>query len=320
MAAHFAAEGSPLYAELAERCADEPLAARLGAPPTFRLALSLFGGVHYLALAAELPAFPRRWEAFQAVLAERHGWLSRWVREQPVQTNEVQRCWALVPGFLAAVRALRWEGPLDLVELGPSAGLNLLWDRYCYRYGDLSWGPESPLVLEGEARDGPPAALLDATARVRGRLGIDLSPLDVGTEEGRRILLAFVWADQERRLERLRAALEVARELGAPELRRGDYVELLPGVLAERDPDALTVVFHSASTSYLDARGYARVCAAFEQAARDGRPLARVSLETPREEGATKAAHALEVQVWPGGVQERLARVGYHGEWLDWIA
>jgi hypothetical protein len=320
MAAHFAAEGSPLYAELAGRCAEEPLAARLGAPPTFRLALALFAGVHYLALAGELPAFPRRWEAFRAVLAERRDWLSRWVREQPVQTNEVQRCWALLPGFLAAVRALAWEGALDLVELGPSAGLNLLWDRYGYRYGDLAWGPESPLVLQGEARGGPSPKLLDATVHVRCRLGIDLSPLDVGSEDGRRILLAFVWADQARRLDLLRAALEVVHELGAPELRRGDYVELLPSILAERDRNALTIVFHSASTSYLDAKAYTRVRTSIEEAAREGRPLAWVSLETPREEGATRAAHALDVQAWPGGRPERLARVGYHGQWLEWIA
>ena len=32
---------------------------------------------------------------------------------------------------------------------------------------------------------------------------------------------------------------------------RGDYVDLLPGLLAERPPDALTVVFQTASTGYL---------------------------------------------------------------------
>ncbi len=50
-------------------------------------------------------------------------------REQEVQTNEVQRSWALLPAFLS----LADGRPFDLLELGPSAGLNLLWDRYAYR-------------------------------------------------------------------------------------------------------------------------------------------------------------------------------------------
>ena len=42
----------------------------------------------------------------------------------------MQRCYALLPAFLACADGR----PLDLIELGPSAGLNLLWDRYAYAY------------------------------------------------------------------------------------------------------------------------------------------------------------------------------------------
>ncbi|MBK7726756.1 MAG: DUF2332 domain-containing protein [Dehalococcoidia bacterium] len=67
--------------------------------------------------------------------------------------------------------------PLALFEIGPSAGLNLLFDRYRYRYGTTELGsPESPVLLVSEPRGAPPAVLMPAVA---SRLGIDINPLDV---------------------------------------------------------------------------------------------------------------------------------------------
>ena len=53
-----------------------------------------------------------------------------------MQTNEVQRAWGLLPAFLFVADGR----PFDLLELGPSAGLNLLWDRYRFRYSSGTWG------------------------------------------------------------------------------------------------------------------------------------------------------------------------------------
>jgi len=51
------------------------------------------------------------------------------VTTQRVQTNEVQRCTALIPAFELVFR--RGDNrPFALVEIGASAGLNLLWDHY----------------------------------------------------------------------------------------------------------------------------------------------------------------------------------------------
>ena len=64
--------------------------------------------------------------------------------------------------FLTVVDARR----LDLIELGPSGGLNLYWDRYAYRYGEEQWGDRSAgLVLSGRAEGGPPPDLLRATKK-----------------------------------------------------------------------------------------------------------------------------------------------------------
>jgi hypothetical protein len=269
--------------------------------------------VHLLALTGEEPD---PWPRFREVLARRRDWLARFVAEEPVQTNEVQRAWGLLPGFLSVGAPV-----LDLVELGPSAGLNLLWDRWAYRYGPRRWGAEdAPLSLAGEAAGGPPAELLERRPLVRRRLGIDRAPVDLRDEAAALRLQAFVWADQEERLRRLRAALDVARR-DPPELVAADYVEELPAVLASRAPDALTVVFHSASTAYLSAEKRARLAAAIEAAGEEG-PLAWLAFEhaggdVEREIGFE--TFALDLRVWPGGERRRLARLDGHGNRLRWL-
>jgi hypothetical protein len=118
------------------------------------------------------------WAAFWGVLEQHADWLAAFVRDRPVQTNEVQRCWVLLPIFLTVARLA--GRPLDLVEFGASAGLNLLWDRYGYRYEAGSWGDaSSPLQLRGEERSAVPVELLGTQVEVRRRVGIDL-------ESGRR--------------------------------------------------------------------------------------------------------------------------------------
>ena len=275
--------------------------------------LALLGGVHLLALTGEEPD---PWSRLPEVLATRRAWLARFVAEEPVQTNEVQRAWGLLPGFLSAGAPV-----LDLVELGPSAGLNLLWDRWGYRYSAGSWGADdAPLVLDGEADGGPPAELLSLRPLVRRRLGIDRAPVDLGDEAAALRLQAFVWADQEERLVRLRAALEVARR-EPPELVAADYLEELPRVLAARAPDALTVVFNSASTAYLSPDGRARLAEIIEEAGDDA-PLAWLSYEHAGDDVQGEIGFetfALDLRVWPGGERRRLARLDGHGNRLRWL-
>src|SRR5205814_2444418 len=190
-------------------------------------------------------------------LTEHRDWLARFVAEQDVQTNEVGRCFALLPAFLELARTSGRR--LDLLELGPSAGLNLLVDSYGYRYRSGAWGDAAAaVVLTGEERTPVPADLLAVELPIGRRRGVDLNPVDVATDEGVRLLTCFVWADHWHRLERLRHAIAVARA-NPPELVRGDYVELLPHLLSERDRDALTVVFQTVSTQYVGRERYDRM-------------------------------------------------------------
>jgi hypothetical protein len=303
--------GSPLYARLARDYADDPGVAEIvsGVGQSWNAPLSLFAGVHLLALSGEEDD---PWSRFGEVVRERREFLERFVAEQPIQTNEVQRSWALAPAFLW----LSDERPLDLVELGPSAGLNLLWDRYRYRYPAGEWGdPDAPLELTGVAEPGPSAELLSRRPAVRTRIGIDRSPLDLTKDEDALLLQCFVWADQTARLERLWRAIEVARR-DPPTLVRGDYREELPRVLAGRPGDGLTVVFHSASTTYLRREERERLAEEIEEAGREG-PLAYVAYELPKP--AFESA-VIDVRVWPGGEPVRLAALDAHGNRMRWLA
>ncbi len=323
--ARFCETRSPLYAHLCRECADEPAVDALGAEPAWDLPLRLLGAVHYLVLAGEAPELASAyagegdpWPPFRELLVERRDWLGRFVVEQGVQTNEVQRCFGLLPGFLALGDAL----PLDVIELGPSAGLNLCWDSFRYRYKAGAWGPgSSPLELVGGERPGPPATLLSTSPVVRRRRGIDLHPVDVTTEHGSRLLRCFVWADQLERLERLRRAIEVARAQ-PPELIQDDYVELLPELLADRDPGSLTVVFQIASLPYLGEGRRRELYATLAEAGRAG-PLAFLNATRPDPGWRGDDGYGLELQLWPGsrsGKVERryLAHLDFHGEWLAW--
>lgn len=272
--------------------------------------LRLLGGLHYLALAEGIDP----WSDVRSVLAERGEWLARFVVEQGVQTNEVRRSWGLLPVFLLAARDA--GRPLDLVELGTSAGLNLVWDRYCYRYEAGEWGgDEARVVLSGEERRPVPRDLLSVRPAVRRRTGIDLSPIDVATEEGARLLECFVWADQAERIARLRQAIDVLRE-DPPELIRGDYVRLLPGLLEERDDEALTVVYQTASFGFLTDEERASVLGAIEAAGRDGRLAFVTAAFDPEREGC----FPLDLTLWPGGRTRRAAYADFHGAWLEWVA
>lgn len=236
-----------------------------------------------------------------------------------MQTNEVQRCFALLPGFLTIARET--GRPLDLVELGPSAGLNLLWDGYGYEYENGAWGPEEArLALRGEERTAVPGDLLETRVDVRRRRGLDLDPVDVTTEHGERILHAFLWPGRPERADRLTRAIETLRE-NPPELVQGDYVERLGQVLAERDPETLTVVFETASRGYLAAEQQVRVRAAIDAAA-DAGSLAWLATQTASEAEAAGAdpdsSYFLELAIWPAHERRVVAACDFHGNWLDW--
>ncbi|MBD0339122.1 MAG: DUF2332 domain-containing protein [Thermoleophilia bacterium] len=293
---------SQLYAELCRRFAGDPRVGALADGWEGRVPLQILGGLNYLVLGGEAS-----WDDVDAALDEHGEFLRRFVAEQPVQTNEVQRSWVLLPLFLHAVGS----ADLHVVELGASAGLNLLWDRYRYRYEAGSWGPEdAPLELGGEERGRLPAGPLAERPRVRSRVGIDRAPVDAASEEGARLLRAFVWVGQQERLARLDRALEALRA-EPPPLVRADAAEELPNVLAGLPGDGIVLVFQTSLFEYLAEDARERIRETIDTAERD---LVFVASGRPRG-----VPRAWGMRIYrPGGRREFVGHADYHGTWLDY--
>jgi hypothetical protein len=302
-----------LYEALWTELADEPLVDSVVDEYGWNTPLKVVAALHSLVLAGKAS-----WDDPGAALRSHADEIRRFVREQEIQTNEVQRSWMLLPCFLEAARRARAD-TLDLVELGPSAGLNLVWDRYRYRYENGVWGdPSAPLELTGEERAAVPAELLRLRPRVRGRIGIDRSPVDVTTAEGAQLLKSFVWPDQTWRLDGLDRAIGSLRG-DPPALLQGDVVETLPRVLAERRGDALTLVYATAVLGYLSEAQRRRVVDALEEAAGTGPgPIAFVTTGQPARDVHT--FYALRLRVWPDDPEPVvLAHADFHGAWIEWL-
>jgi hypothetical protein len=275
--------------------------------------LKLLGGLHYLVLEGRAS-----WDEVSRALEEQGEFLRSFVRDRSVQTNEVQRAWMLLPCFLEIARRTGAE-TFDLIELGPSAGFNLLWDEYRYRYGAGTWGLEdAALELAGEERRPVPAELLRLAPRVGSRIGIDTEPVDVSRPEETLLLKAFVWPDQQWRLELLDRAVEAVRRVRPP-IVQGDLVDELPRLLSRRRRDAVTLVYQTAVLGYLPPERRDLVYDALEAAGKKDGSLAYVGTHSPLD--ASQSYYGLGVQIWPAsGVREIVAHADFHGAWIEWLA
>ncbi|MEA3063310.1 MAG: hypothetical protein QOJ94_3091 [Sphingomonadales bacterium] len=285
------------------------------------LPLRLAGGLHALvrrgdapALAAAYPphALPdeeRFWDLLRPVLADPA--LLAWLDSAP-QTNEVGRSAVLMAGLLAIGE--RFAGSMALLELGASAGLNLLLDHYGYDLGGrLAGDAASPIFLRPEWKGRPPP---DARVTIATRRGVDLNPLDP-RRDGER-LLAYVWPDQQARLAQLEAALAIAAR-NPPPVDRGDAAKWLATRLGEPQlPGTVRVVLHSIAFQYFPAQTKARIATDLERAgaaAAPDRPLAWLRYEfDDRDEKIT-----LRLTTWPGGEERLLAYCHPHGRSVRWV-
>ena len=229
---------SPLYAELAGGVAgDAELIGWLdGLPDGKRQPNLLFASYRLVA------GTPSGWPEFHAILRERRDEIEGVMLERRTQTNEATRCALLLP-LLAQL-----PQPLALLEVGASAGLCLLPDRYGYDYDGHTLG-DGPPVLRTHVENDPPLPL--RLPEIAWRAGLDLDPIDVTDEDQIRWLELLVWPGMEYRLEILREAVEVARK-DPPRLVQGDLTTSdLDDLAAEAPKDATLVIFHTAVLFYV---------------------------------------------------------------------
>jgi len=247
---------SPLYEALSIHVAENPtILAFLARFPAPLQQPNLF-----LAAVRHVAGTPSSPEDLDNIVRLRGESIARTMRTRTTQTNEPGRCAVLLP-VLSAI-----AGPIALLEVGASAGLCLLPDKYGYDYGRTQISPPHDLrliapLLRCDASANTP--LQQSHPSIIWRAGLDINPLSVDSSEDIAWLETLVWPEQEARLARLRSAVSVARAVDTGVVHgdlRKDTVDL-----ASRAPaDARLVIFHTAVLAYVssqdDRDAFARSC------------------------------------------------------------
>jgi hypothetical protein len=321
---------SPLYEVLSRLvAADDELLAIAAVAPRTQPAPNLFlSAIQYLLEAEHEAALRRYWPrfttaparddglaaAFRAFCLDHRTAIAQLLATRTVVTNEVGRCACLYPAFLAALREVAPASP-RFIEIGASAGLNLLWPDFAYDYGaGRHIGPDTaPLTLHCAWRGAPPPDLRPAERAPALPIGIDLVPFDLEAEADRRWLNALVWPEHRARLRRLEAAIDYARRRRIT-VRIGDALALLPQVLAELAPGEPACLWHSfVLNQFTDAE---RVqLDELLTIASTARTLHRIALEW---EGDGPTLRFIPYVSGARRGERRLARCDAHGAWIEW--
>lgn len=330
---HYCERGAaPVYARMCAAVAagltrETAIGARIldwpGEPTRDALPLRLFGGLHALVqaggdagLAAVYTGAVTGQDAIIAtierVLAEYEAALMPWL-DGPPQTNEPGRSAALMLGLIEIARR---HGPrIELLEIGSSAGLNLLIDRYRFDLGGTAIGPvDAPITLVPEWNGPPPPLVVPDIVSVRG---CDVRPLDAGDPAVATRLAAYVWPEFPERLTRLRTAIAMLAARGVV-LEQADAADWIEARLAEPQAAGVTrVLMHSVVWQYLPEPVAARIRAAMQAAgaaATAERPIGWVMMEPDR----ARAHQTVRVRSWPGdGAWATLATCHPHASWID---
>lgn len=337
MARRFAFAGefnsSPLYRALGKVVAGDAALLRLAARarpgqyPTFLF----FAAVHYWLLAGadhELARFypsivgtaalppDGAGPALVSFCASFEAELAASIETRLVQTNTVKRSLALRLGLAAIGR--RVTAPVQLIEIGASAGVHLRCDRYGYHLGDRHFGaPRSPVQISARWRGDRPVPDLDALPPLASATGVDLNPLDARDPDDRRWLEALVWPENRHEAALLHRALAVVAA-DPPSIRAGDAIDCCPALAAGLPPGEPRVVFLAATRLHVPVGRREAFDAAIASLGRDA-PLYVVSLEGPRDRSpAGPLAHEGTLDLLsPDGSLVQLAIVDGHLEVVE---
>ncbi|PKB25817.1 hypothetical protein B0I00_1024 [Novosphingobium kunmingense] len=294
-----------------------------GAPLADAVPLRVAGGLHALHLKDADEGLSRIYAGEQgiddaalvgAAIRAHEGELLPWL-DGPPQTNEAGRS----SNFVAAMLWLADQGlppRFQCLEIGSSAGINLMLDRYRYDLGGVTVGPEPGVMRFRPEWEGPPPP--DRPVEIVSARGCDVAPVDLTDVDQALRLKAYIWPEHTVRFERMEAAV---REAGRspPDLVAMNAADFVETELAKPQATGTTrMLMHSIVWQYVPADQQARVTAAMERAgtqATPERPLAWVALEANR----VLHIHEMVVRYWPGGDEGVIVtRAHPHGAWIGW--
>lgn len=249
-----------------------------------------------------------------AIVADHDAVLLPWL-DGPPQTNESGRS----ANFVAALHWLASRLPphFEINEIGASAGMNQLIDRYHYHLGGVESGPpDAPVTIRPEWQGPPPPSTRFDFTSVQG---CDLAPVDVNDEGQAARLRAYIWPEATDRFARLERGIEMikAQPINLVAADAADWVE--QRLEMPQDEHTTRVLLHSIVWQYLPDASQARITRAMEHAgarAQPDRALAWIALET----NIATFKHELKVRFWPSaGESILLGEAQAHGQWVRWF-
>jgi hypothetical protein len=264
----------------------------------------------------------------ETILANRRQF-TPFITSATVQTNETGRglCWLL------PVLATRWRS-IHLVDLGASAGLNLVAEKRSYRLveaesdrllADLGLG--QPVQFVTSLRGRPDSRLFDdlgSVPHIAGRTGSDIAPFPLSGRDDELTLAAFIWGDQIERIRRLREGIEAFRHVESTTapviIHQVDLPDDLSRFLNKNLPAESRepiVIYNTWMTAYLRDNGQSLLYHIDQWAVTQDRPILWLQWEPPRD-GAEPPEYgfcAWTADLWNQGTHRRwlLGWVHPHG-------
>jgi hypothetical protein len=296
-----------------------------GLPLEDAMPLRLAGGFHHLLLTGDddrlVPVYrgeitdqPAVDAIVAAVTADHDERLLPWL-DGPPQTNEAGRSASFIAGLLWLSNKV--GSCFELNELGASAGINTMMERYHYDLGGVLAGPENSLMqIKPEWRGSPPP---HAQVEIVSIQGCDQAPVDLSDPAAALRVKSYVWPENSGRLERMDAAIALAAKK-RPDVVKADALNWVQERLSARQDAGITrIINHSIVWQYIPEDRRDQITGAIEAKGRDAtaeRPLAWMMLETNRE----TFKHELRIKYWPGPDKwHLLAEAQAHGAWVQWL-
>ncbi|WP_409252952.1 DUF2332 domain-containing protein [Bacillus sp. SCS-153A] len=284
----------------------------------------LLGSVHYLLLKGYqhslkdyYPSLTRRPKTHEAAFMPFKEFCREYKKEilhlletKLVQTNEVRRCAYLFPAFTYVYEIM--NKPLALIEIGTSAGLQLMWDHYSYSYGTgkVYGNVNSTVELQAKIIGEHGPVLKEEIPPVSHRIGMDLHINNIADKEDYLWLSALIWPEHEERRQVFEQAAEYVKASDI-NLIEGDGIELLPRTADEIPEEFVVCVFHTHVANQIPVEGKKKLFEEIQRIAAKRDVIHIYNNMNDRE---------LHLDYFKNGTEYKniIGQTEGHGRWFEW--
>lgn len=242
-------------------------------------------------------------------------------RSGRTQTCVVHRCAIVLPALASLPRIAEAGGRVGLLEIGPSAGLNLRLDKYRYEYeGDdgtrIVWGdPSAKPVLRCAMRGKTPPPV-PFELEILARHGLDLNAIDLEDPLALRWLRALIWPEHVERARLMDEALAHVPDVPI-EIEEGDATQEIADHIARLPLDAPRVIFATHVVYQIPREGLLALLDGVAEASRVA-PVDFIIMESSGQ-GDSRVDHF----AFEAGERKSRSLLGHadsHGRWIEWGA